>query len=79
MQKKLAIPLHDAIKLLDDRKPHDLKLWKKNGEILTYKGAIRVGGSTRKGNTLVQLPRSYVKRLFINIFLFEIDGMSIYL
>lgn len=75
-----AIHRHDALRLLEDRHPHDLRLWKiSTGDILTYRSAVWVGGHVRGGTHRVRLPESGLIRAFRDITLFEIDGLSVYL
>lgn len=75
-----AIHKRDALRLLEDRQPHDLRVWKlSTGDILVYKGAVWVGGHIRGGTHRIRLPLSNVIREFRDITLFEIDGLSVYL
>lgn len=70
----------DALRLLEDGRPHRLRLWKlSTGDILTYEGAVCIGHHRRGGTHRVRLPRSALVREFRDITLFEIDDLKIYL
>ena len=74
-----AIPLKDALRLLEDHRPHTLRLWKiSTGDVLVYKDAVCKGGWKRHGTHTVQLPQSTLFRTFRDVTLFNIDGMEIY-
>lgn len=78
--KTKAIHKNDAIRLLEDKQPHDLKVWKlSTGDIIHYKKAVCVGGFKRKGTHRIMIPQSGVIREFRDITLFEIDGLNVYL
>lgn len=80
MKHKLVIHRKDALKLLEDGKPHDLTLWKlATGDILFYKDVTCVGKYTRRGLHKVRFPQSLLIREFRDITLFEIDGLRIYM
>ncbi len=73
------IQLQDALRLLEDHEPHNLRLWKlSTGDILTYQGARYVGTHRRGGTHRVRLPKSGLIREFRDVTLFEIDDMEIY-
>lgn len=75
-----AIHMKDAVKLLKDRQPHRLRVWKmQTGDILTYKDAVYVGSNERGGTVTVRLLRSRQVRTFRKICFFEIDNLNIYL
>lgn len=79
MKRATTIHRKDAFRLLEDRRAHNLRLWKlSTGDILEYEGAVCVGGHKRGGTHRVRLPRSGVLREFRDISLFEIDGLKIY-
>ena len=79
MKRATTINRKDAFRLLEDRRAHNLRLWKlSTGDILEYEGAVCVGGHKRGGTHRVRLPRSGVLREFRDISLFEIDGLKIY-
>lgn len=74
-----TIHLKDALRLLEDKRPHRLRLWKvSTGDILTYEGVTCVGGWKRRGTHKVRLPRSGLMREFRDVTLFEIDDLKIY-
>lgn len=75
-----AIHRKDAVRLLEDGNPHDIRVWKiSTGNILLYKGAVCRGGHLRGGTHRVLLPTSGVLREFRDCTLFEIDGLKVYL
>lgn len=77
--KMRKIYLKDALRLLEDKGAHDLKVWKlSTGDILSYKGAVCVGGWSRGGTHRVKLPQSALIREFRDVTLFEVDGMEVY-
>ncbi len=77
--KMRKIYLKDALRLLEDKEAHDLKVWKlSTGDILSYKGAVCVGGWNRGGTHRVRLPKSALIREFRDVTLFEVDGMEVY-
>ncbi len=48
--KPKSIHRNDAILLLEDKQPHNLKVWKlSTGDIVEYKEATCIGGFKRKG------------------------------
>lgn len=74
-----AIHLADAIRLLSDRQPHTLRLWKlSTGDILTYESVTLQGTWKRGGLQRVRFPRSGEIRAFRDVSLFEIDGLAVY-
>ena len=74
-----ALHLRDALRLLEDGKPHRLRVWKlSTGDILTYTEARCVGGWKRRGTHKIRLPKSNLIREFRDITLFEIDDLHIY-
>ena len=74
-----SLHLKDALRLLEDGEPHQLRLWKlSTGDILTYNNAIHIGGHKRRGTHRVKLPTSALIRCFRDVTLFEIDGLSVY-
>ena len=78
--KTKSIHKNDAIRLLEDKQPHDLKVWKlSTGDIIHYPKAVCVGGFKRKGTHRIMIPLSAVIREFRDITLFEIDGLKVYL
>ena len=79
MKRATTIHRKDAFRLLEDRRAHNLRLWKlSTGDILEYEGAVCVGVHKRGGTHRVRLPRSGVLRESRDISLFEIDGLKIY-
>ncbi len=79
MPELTALHLRDAIRLLEDGKPHRLRLWKlSTGDILTYDGARCIGGWNRQGIHRVRLPQSGLIREFRDVSLFSIDDLDIY-
>ena len=75
-----SIHKNDAIRLLEDKQPHDLKVWKlSTGDIIHYQKAVCVGGFKRMGTHRIMIPLSGVIREFRDITLFEIDGLKVYL
>lgn len=78
-QKLTSLHLRDALRLLEDGKPHTLLLWKlSTGDILTYKGARCIGGWKRRGLHRIRLPESGLIREFRDVSLFSIDDLTIY-
>lgn len=78
--KQKSIHRNDALRLLEDKQPHKLKVWKlSTGDILEYKDAVCVGGWNRGGTHRIRIPQSGVLREFRDITLFEIDDLEIYL
>ena len=74
-----AIHRKDAMRLLRDKKPHRLRLWKiSTGDILTYHQATYIGAYQRKGMTRLRLYPSNEIRAFRDFALFEIDNLKIY-
>ena len=73
------ISFRRAVKLLCDGNVHNIKVWKKNGEIMDLKDVVQVGGSRAKGNLLIKILASKQRRLIIDVNIFEIDGMEILL
>lgn len=75
-----ALHQRDALRLLEDGKPHKLRVWKlSTGDILTYHDAVYAGGWRRHGTHRVRIPRSGLLREFRDVTLFEIDDLTIYL
>ena len=75
-----ALHRRDAIRLLEDGQPHDLRVWKiSTGDIFHYKGAVCCGAHQRGGTHCIRIPLSGVIREFRDITLFEIDRLKIYL
>ena len=75
-----AIHRKDAIRLLEDKHPHTLRLWKlSTGDILTYRNVTCVGGWNRRGIHRVRFPNSNLIREFRDVTLFEIDNLKIYM
>lgn len=78
--KQKSIHRNDAILLLEDKQPHNLKVWKlSTGDIIEYKEATCIGGFKHKGTHRIMVPLSGVIREFRDITLFEIDGIKVYL
>lgn len=74
-----ALHLADAVRLLEDRQPHKLKLWKQStGDIIYYHGATVRGTWTRGGLHRVTLPNGDI-HTFRDVMLLEIDDLPIYL
>ena len=68
----------DALTLLESGQPCDLKVWKlSTGDIITYRSAVCIGGSFRKGVHRLRLASSALIREFRDITLFEINGYEI--
>lgn len=75
-----ALHQRDALRLLEDGKPHKLRVWKlSTGDILTYHDVVCTGVWRRHGTHRVRLPRSGLLREFRDVTLFEIDDLTIYL
>lgn len=75
-----SIHKRDALRLLEDRQLHTIKVWKlSTGDILTYKDCICHSADRRRGTHKIRVPLSGVLREFRDITLFEIDGLSVYL
>lgn len=75
-----ALHRRDAFRLLEDGKPHVLRVWKiSTGDILHYKNAVCSGMNKRGGTHRISIPLSGVIREFRDITLFEIDGLKVYL
>lgn len=75
-----AIHIKEAVAMLKDRKPHQLRVWKlSTGDILNYNEAVYLGSNERGGTITVRLSRSKETRTFIRVCLFEIDNLKIYL
>ena len=75
-----SIHKRDAMRLLEDRQPHTIKVWKlSTGDILTYKDCICHSADRRLGTHKIHVPLSGVLREFRDITLFEIDELSVYL
>lgn len=79
MVKSKAIYIYDAVRLLEDGKAHDIRLWKSNGTILEYKGVKIAGGHFKRGTRRVALPNSGLLREFRIFRMFEIDGLEVIL
>jgi len=81
MKKQLcSIYLADALRLLSDRRPHTLRLWKlSTGDILTYEGVTAIGEWKRGAMHRVRFNKSGQIRALRDISIFEIDGLSVYL
>ena len=82
MASKQYTTIHrrDAFRRLEDRQPHQLRLWKiSTGDILHYKEATFVGQNRRGGTHRIRIPLSGVIREFRDITLFEIDGLRVYM
>ena len=78
--KPKSIHRNDAILLLEDKQPHNLKVWKlSTGDIIEYKEATCIGDFKRKGTHRIMVPLSGVIREFRDITLFEIDGLKVYM
>lgn len=68
----------DAIALLESGKPCTLKVWKlSTGDIITYRNAVCIGQSFRKGVHRIRVEGSSLIREFRDITLFEINGHEI--
>lgn len=75
-----SIHKRDALRLLEDRQLHTIKVWKlSTGDILTYKDCICHSADRRRGTHKIRVPLSGVLREFRDITMFEIDGLSVYL
>lgn len=75
-----AIHIKEAVTMLKDRKPHQLRVWKlSTGDILNYTEAVYLGSNERGGTITVRLSRSKETRTFRRVCLFEIDNLKIYL
>lgn len=75
-----AIHIKEAVAILKDRKPHQLRVWKMStGDIIDYPEAVYLGSHERGGTITVSLPRSRKMRTFRRVCLFEIDNLKIYL
>lgn len=75
-----AIHKKDALRLLEDRQPHTIRVWKlSTGDILQYKDCVCHSADRRRGTHKIKIPKSSVIREFRDITLFEIDGLTIYL
>ena len=75
-----SIHRRDALRLLEDRQPHDIRVWKlSTGDILTYKGCVFHSADRRRGTHKIRVPLSGVLREFRDVTLFEIDKLSVYL
>ena len=75
-----AIHIKEAVAMLKDRKPHQLRVWKlSTGDIINYTEAVYLGSNERGGTLTVNLPRSRKARTFRRVCLFEIDNLKIYL
>lgn len=75
-----AIHMKEAVAMLRDRKPHQLRVWKlSTGDIITYKEAVFMGSNERGGTITVRVPRSRQTRSFRRVCMFEIDNLKIYL
>ncbi len=57
--KPKSIHRNDAILLLEDKQPHNLKVWKlSTGDIIEYKEATCIGGFKHKGTHRIMVPHS---------------------
>ena len=75
-----AIHIKEAVAILKDRKPHQLRVWKlSTGDIINYTEAVYLGSNERGGTITVRLSRSGEKRTFRRVCLFEIDELNIYM
>ena len=75
-----AIHIKEAVAMLKDRKPHQLRVWKlSTGDIINYTEAVYLGSNERGGTITVSLPRSRETRTLRRVCLFEIDNLKIYL
>lgn len=77
---KKKLHLLEAIELLKQDGVHHLRVWKKsNGEIVEYQNAVFIGQHRRGGTIKIKLTHSNQIREFREVFLFELDGMEVYL
>lgn len=75
-----AIHIKEAVAMLKDRKPHQLRVWKlSTGDIINYTEAVYLGSNERGGTITVHLQRSRETRTLRRVCLFEIDNLKIYL
>lgn len=75
-----SIHQRDALRLLEDGKPHRIKVWKMStGDILTYQDVLFVSAHRRGGTHKVKFPHSKEIREFRDVCMFEIDNLKIYL
>lgn len=74
-----AIHLTEALRLLQDGQPHELRLWKlSTGDTLLYPRAVCAGAWQRAGLHRVRLLPSGEIRALRDISLYEIDGLPVY-
>lgn len=77
--KRTAIHQRDAIRLLEDGQPHDLRVWKMStGDILSYRQVVCISTHRRGGTHRVKFPSGEIRE-FRDISMFEIDNLKIYL
>ena len=80
MKQQKSIHKKDALRLLEDRQPHTIKVWKlSTGDILEYKNCICHSCDRRRGTHKIRVPQSGVLREFRDITMFVIDDLSVYL
>lgn len=83
MERK-AIHINEAMQILDRAREHkqtvNVRAWEgKTGEVLDYKGWQVSSSSWKKGWHRLVNPRNNEIRTVPDIFIFEINGLSIYL
>lgn len=78
--KSTALYHREALRLLEDGKPHKLRLWKMStGDHLLYQDAVCISTYHRGGRHKVRLLASGEIREFRDFCLYEIDDLPIYL
>lgn len=70
---------YDAMRLLEDGKPHSLRFWKlSTGDIVDLPQAVCTSRHTKGGTHNVLLPTSRAVRKLRDITIFEVDGLAVY-
>ncbi len=68
-----------AREIIASGQPCDIRLWKRDGEILHYTDAICIYHHVRSGSFRVKLRRSGQIRQFRLVTVFEVNDMEVYL
>lgn len=79
MKRRNSIHINEAMQVLTDRKPHNLKAWKmETGEVLELNGWTTIGRWTRGGVIRLVNPVNGQKRSVRKVMIHEIDNMKIF-
>ena len=74
-----SVHLTVARKMLDAHDPVDLKVWKKNGEIMVMKNVRSLRYSYRGGYRTILFLTSGEKRRIRDCLIFEINGLEVFI